>query len=415
MAKKPSHTQDLRATTRLVIDATTGVTDAVESMHTTIASGPAILGAPLRVPVTRINGITYGVIRGVTRGVGAGIDATLARIGAVLGERDAGPLLHRPEREALIAAVNGVVGDHLVATSNPLAIPMRLRVDGRALDLDPPALQAAFPAASSEIIVALHGSCMSDVQWRRDGHHHGEALAGDLGASLVSLHYNSGLHISTNGAELDALLDALVAAWPVPVTGLTLLGHSMGGLVARSACAVAGPHGWRTSLRRLITLGTPHHGSPLERAGNLVELLLGSSRYSASLAQLARLRSAGVTDLRHGNVIDAHWQGEDRFAYTAWRLPFIPRRATAFTERVPVPLPEGVACFAAAGSLSPDATDRPRSDGLVPVSSALGIHHDPAHSLDFPEHHRWVGYGLGHLDLLGSARLYEVLRGWVMG
>lgn len=413
--KSPSHTQDLRAAVQLVVEATTGVTEVIEAMHTTLGSGPAIFGAPLHGPVSRLNGIAYGATRGVTRGVGAGIDATLAGLGAALGEADRSALLQRFEREALVAAMNGVVGDHLVATGNPLAIPMRLRLEGRPLELIPAALRAAYPEASTEVVVLVHGSCMSDVQWRRNGHHHGENLARDLGVSVLSLHYNTGQHISTNGAAFDALLDALVAAWPVPLSGLTLLGHSMGGLVARSACAVASPHGWRASLRRLITLGTPHHGAPLERVGNLIELLLCSSRYSAALARLARLRSAGVTDLRHGNVIDSHWQGHDRFAYTGWRPPFLPSAPEPAAHRVPVPLPVGVACFAAAGSLSAEPAVSPRSDGLVPVDSALGQHPEPILNLGFPPEHRWVGYGVGHLDLLDAPQVYERVRSWVAG
>lgn len=413
MPEKPATSADeLRAAAQLAIDATLGVTDVVEAMHTTIASGPAVLGSPLAWPVARINGFTYGVVRGVTRGVGAGVDAALARVGELLGEAGS-ERAARLEREAVIAAMNGVVGDHLAASASAFAIPMRLRLDGEPLDLTPEGLRAAFPDASGEVVVLAHGSCMSDVQWRRNGHHHGEALARDLGVTVVSLHYNSGLHVSINGAAFDRALDALLASWPVPVTGLSLVGHSMGGLVARSACAVASPTGWRRSLRRLITLGTPHHGSPLERAGNLVELLLGISRYSAPLAQLARLRSAGVTDLRHGNVIEAHWAGADRFAYTAGRVPFIAPRSPSTAERAPVPLPAEVACFALAGSLSPAPTDRPFSDGLVPVASALGRHEDPAHRLAFPDEHRLVVFGVGHLDLLDDPRVYAALRDWV--
>jgi len=72
---------------------------------------------------------------------------------------------------------------------------------------------------------------------------------------------------------------------------------------------------WRPRLGKLVCLGSPHHGAALERAGNWVHLLLGASRYSAPFAQLARIRSAGVTDMRFGYVLDADWQGGDRFAH----------------------------------------------------------------------------------------------------
>src|ERR1019366_4385725 len=310
--KKRRHGDDLRGASRIVVDAADKVTAVVEDMHRTIASGPDILGRPLEVPVRGMTRLVYGGIRGVTRAVGATIDIALGRLAPLLGESVPGP-----ERAAVLAALNGVIGDYLAETDNPLAIPMRLCSGGHPLDLDAKSLCAAFPQASGKVLVLVHGSAMNEQQWRRGGHDHGASLAHDLGYTPIYVRYNSGLHISTNGRQLAEMLEELVSRWPVPVRELSIVGHSMGGLVARSACVVgeAGGHAWRRQLRKLVTIGSPHHGAPLERVGNIAQLLLGISRYSGPLSRLARLRSAGVTDMRFGNVHDEHWNGRDRFEH----------------------------------------------------------------------------------------------------
>ena len=149
----------------------------------------------------------------------------------------------------------------------------------------------------------------------------------------------------------------------------------MGGLVARSACldAEEAGHAWRKKLKKLVFLGTPHHGAPLERIGNWVDVVIGKTPYAAAFGRLGKVRSAGVTDLRYGALVDEDWQGRDRFA----RAPD-PRR--------PVPLPDGVACYAiaATAALSPgDLKDRLLGDGLVPVASALGRHKETARRSEF--------------------------------
>lgn len=399
MTKKTrKHADDLRAASRLAVDATKRVTSVVEAMHRTLAGGPAVLDRPLAVPARLLTGLVYGSIRGVTELVGTGLDRALAELAPLLGESTPGP-----EREAVVAALNGVLGDYLHETHNPLAVEMRLRHDGHPLSLEPRALRAAFPEAGRKLLVLVHGSSMSDRQWRRRGHDHGAALARDLGFSPIYLHYNSGLHISTNGSELASLLERLVAAWPEPLDDIVIVGHSMGGLVARSAChaADAAGHAWRAKLSRFVCLGTPHHGAPLERGGNWIELLLGISRYSAPLGKLGRLRSAGVTDMRFGNVLEEHWEGRDRFAHAG-----DPRRALA--------LPEGVACYAIAGTTAAaEADGKLPGDGLVPVDSALGLHEKSELTLAFPEDHRWIAFGTGHLDLLDRAEVYATLRRWL--
>jgi pimeloyl-ACP methyl ester carboxylesterase len=394
---------DLRGASRLAIEATTGVADVVEAMHHGIAAGPAVLGRPLEGPVRLLTRPIFGSVRGVTRLVGSGIDAALARLepvaAALLGERTPGV-----GREALVAALNGVLGDHLAESGNPLAIEMRLRRDGRPLELDAEALGLAFPQASRKLLVLVHGCSLNDRQWTRHGHDHGAALARDLGFAPLYLHYNTGLHVSVNGRAFAGLLEELVAAWPAGVDELVLLAHSMGGLVARSAChfGEAEGHAWRRRLRALVCVGTPHHGAPLERGGHWIDLLLGVSRYSAPIARLGQIRSAGVTDMRHGNVLDEHWAGRDRFAHRC-------------DDRVPLALPHGVRCYAIAGTTAMQgaAARKRRTDGLVPVESALGEHARPELTLGFPEANRWIAQGTSHLDLLSRAEVCAKLRSWL--
>jgi pimeloyl-ACP methyl ester carboxylesterase len=395
--KTRSHGDDLRGANRLVLDAITGLTELIEQMHRTIAGGPAVLGRPLAGPARHFTAPTYAAIRAVSKQVGTSIDLALAGLAPLLGESVPGP-----ERERLLAALNGVLGDYLFETHNPLAIRMRFRHGGVPLELDREALLAALPQAKGRLVVLVHGSCMSDLQWNRRGHDHGAALSRDLGYTPIYLHYNSGLHISANGRELAGLLEQLVAAWPAPVETLAILGHSMGGLVARSACHFAELSGltWRSKLRKLVCLGAPHHGARFERAGNWFEFLLGVSRYSAPLAKLGAIRSAGVTDLRYGNVLDEHWQGADRFV----RSPDL---------RSPLALPEGVDCYAFAATTSVGPGPRLADDGLVSVDSALGRNQSPALTLRFPEAHQAIGYGMTHLDLLNRPEVCARLVAWL--
>lgn len=391
--KTRNKVDDLRGASRLAVEATKGVMGLVEEMHRTIGSGPSVLGRPLQGPTEVVTKILYGSMRGVTELVGASIDLALAQLVPLLGESAPGA-----EHDAVLAVLNGVLGDYLLETDNPLAIEMQLRRDGEPLHLDDPdELGAALSDATGKLLVMVHGSCMNDRQWRRDGHDHGEALARDLGSTRVDVRYNSGLHVSINGDALAQQLEHLVDVWPVPLEEITIVTHSMGGLVARSACRAAelAGHRWRGLLRSMVFLGTPHHGAPLERGGNWIDVLLGTNRYSAPLARLGKIRSAGVTDLRFGNVLEEHWQGRDRFDMSD-------------DIRSPVALPRDVACYAVAGDL-----ENGSGDGLVPVTSALGVHRDASLTLAFPEGQTFTAIGAGHLDLLGREDVYEAMRDWL--
>ena len=384
---------------RLALDVADGLTGLVEYMHTSILDTPGV--APLAQGVTGgVTKLVYRGVRGAFRLTGAGVGGAAVLLG---GRPDDRPVSRG--REAALAALNGVVGDHLANTGNPLALRMQFRRDGRALTLDEPALAEAYPDATGKFAVLVHGLCMSDLQWARQNHDHGAALARDLGYTPVYLSYNSGLHVSANGRAFAEALETLVAAWPAKIEDFVVVGHSMGGLVARSACAYGeeAGHAWRQSLSKLVFLGTPHHGAPLERIGNWVDVILGKTPYATAFARLGQIRSAGVTDLRYGNLLDEDWQGCDRFA----RAP---------DQRRAIPLPKGVACYAIAATTaaSPGALkDRLIGDGLVPVASALGRHKDSARDLRFSPDRQWVACETGHLDLLSRRDVYERIAGWL--
>ena len=399
-----SHARALRGAAKLATEATTGLTDLVEAVHARVASLPGLPG-PADGRTRGIAGLVYKTIRGVTRAVGGSVDTLLGALSPLLATRPgAEPALPSPEREAVLAALNGVLGDHLAKTANPLAIRMAFRSGGRALPLQRDALATALPEAGDKLLVLMHGLCMNDLQWRRDGHDHGAALAAALGFTPVYLHYNSGLHVSTNGRALANQLEQLLAQWPRPLSRFAIVAHSMGGLLARSALhhGLAAGHHWPHRLDDLACLGTPHHGAPLERAGQGVDLLLSATPYAGPFGRLAKLRSAGITDLRHGNLVDEDWRGGDRFE-------------NATDRREAVPLPAGPRCFAIAGTIASegDLKDKLLGDGLVPIASALGRHRLVKRTLKFAPDRQRVFERTSHMQLLSSAAVFEQLREWL--
>ncbi len=402
---------DLRAAARLATSATLQTTRIVEGVHQSVWR---TLGAPDGDQPDRTRGLTglvYRCVNGITQAVGTGLDIALARLEPLLGAMDAAPP-DSPARLAVLAALNGVMGDRLLADANPLALPMTLQFDGRTIDPDAP---PPADAVGGRLLLLVHGLCMNDRQWQtwrtaadgslQPGLDHGQALAQAQGFTPLYLRYNTGRHVCDNGRELSALLQRLLAAWPVPVDELVVVAHSMGGLVTRSAVHQAQQAGqaWPARLTRIVFLGTPHHGAPLERAGNWVDVLLGSTPWSAPFGRLARLRSSGITDLRHGNLLAADGAGHDRFQ----------RRAD---RRLPVPLPAGVACLAVAATLAgrrSRVADRLLGDGLVPLRSALGRHDEPARALAFGPHAQVIVYRTGHMQLLGDPAVGHIVCDWL--
>ena len=419
--RKHLRPSDLRSAAQLATTATQGVARIAEGVNQAVwrtlgaPSGKAADGKP--ADRTRgITGLVFQSVQGITGVVGKGIDAALAK---VLSHVEAGPeQVHSasPEREAVLAALNGVLGDHLAASDNTLATQMTLRYQGQALAWNN--ASAPMPpkaAVSGKVLVLIHGLCMNDLQWRtvtaagtaeEQVVDHGADLGQAIGATPLYLRYNTGLHTSINGRALSRQLEQLVAHWPKRITELTIVVHSMGGLVTRSAVSVAQEDGatWLKPLKSIVFLGTPHHGAPLEKAGNWVDIVLGSTPYSKPFAKLGQLRSAGITDLRYGHVLDVDWVGKDRF-----------RRAP--DSRQPVPLPSGVACYTVAGTTAAKRSalsERLLGDGLVTLPSALGQHDDAQRSLSFAKASQMIAYRTNHMQLLSSAEVGAQLRKWLV-
>lgn len=369
-------------------------------------------------------GLAYKMVRGVPRQLDPDFDALLNALVPLLatpdaadGDGQARQEDHRAavarERTSIRAALNGLLGDHLARTANPLAIGMSLQSAGRPLELERDALAAALPAAGDKPLVLIHDLCRSDLQWRHPidedevltsahppraedtppptdaprTHDHGAALADALGFTPVYLHYNSGLHVSTNGRALAAKLERLLHAWPRPIARFAIVGHGMGGLLARSALhyAKAADHHWPHRLDDLVSIGTPHHGLAPEPD---LDLLIARTPHADVLKHLIALGSPGVTDLCHGNLLDEDWLAGDR-------------RDRAIDRRVVVALPAGVRCHAVAGN------------GLVPAASALGRHRIIRRTLKLAPDLRWTAAGVDHLGLLASSTVFEQLRRWL--
>ncbi|MBA3998528.1 MAG: hypothetical protein C0466_15375 [Candidatus Accumulibacter sp.] len=296
----------------------------------------------------------------------------------------------RPNRLASSprSALNAAFGDHLAGTRSVLAIPMAIHRAGHAVPLTRTALAAAFPAAGERLCLFIHGLAYDERCWdvetpgdptkETNGVDIPRRLAAELGYSTLALRYNSGLPIVENGAQLAVLLEALLAEWPCVPRELVIVGHSMGGLIARSACAQAGDAGlsWPGRTRMVICLGSPHLGSPLERLGHLATTALGLSTITAPLARVAAQRSQGIQDLRHG-VSDGFAKG------IAWRFV-----GGSLAEDPENPLGELI------------------GDGLVTLGSAT------VGPLDGDVLSVRLG-GVGHMGLLHDERVYRQIREWL--
>lgn len=314
--------------------------------------------------------------------------------------------------QSVISATNGVFGDFLARSGNGLAIEFGLRDDaGAKLAPERAALANAFPEAAGDIALFLHGLCCDERVWNLGYGRQADAgsfpvrLAREHGWTALKLRYNSGRHLSENGEALAGLLDALLANWPVPVRRIALIGHSMGGLVARSAGHQGLERGarWTARVSHLICLGSPHHGAPLERAGHAATRLLDALDITRPLAVAINARSAGIKDLRHGNLRHDDWNAHD------------PDLVDGDTRRPVRVLPNARHCAVAAvlGSSTDDPRSRLFGDGLVPPDSAAGHHPHRSLRVPFAAADTVLLPALHHLQLTRDERVYGLVARWL--
>ncbi|MDV6259742.1 esterase/lipase family protein [Rhodococcoides yunnanense] len=377
MGKKSQRTQELGELGELTLRELASAAGGVRAVHSAIARrtfaavrlgvGPAVL--PTQLMHDAIAAGTYASIAAACTGAAKAVGALTGSSEVTdddVTEDDPRPSPSHTARGAqTIAVLHGLIGDDMERTARTLAYPMSIRVDGRPVPPKYRALAAAFPDAGAHLVLFLHGLVETESAWRLGGRRtYGERLDAEAATTSIFLRYNTGRRIATNGADLSDLLEQLVTAWPVRVHRITLVGHSMGGLVSRSAAHHAAESGrrWVDLLTDVFTLGTPHLGAPLARGVHVATAALALVPETRPFANLLARRSAGVRDLIHGAITDeeGHASYADSFDVGA---------------AMDVAVPEGVRHHHASAVV----TGNPRNpvglfvgDGLVRTDSAIG-------------------------------------------
>ncbi|GAB2461023.1 hypothetical protein GCM10027062_45680 [Nocardioides hungaricus] len=269
-----------------------------------------------------------GIASAAYAGTGLGLRAASYALGRA-ADAGLGPRLEDGPRGRFVSsAVNGLIGDRLAADRPRMAIPMAVRAGGR--DVPVADLATAFPGATGRVVLFLHGLCENESYWDRGrattGTTYADTLAG-MGWTPVLLRANTGLGLRENGVALSALAQRLVEAWPVPVTRVALVGHSMGGLIVRAAGAVAADveAPWTDLVSDVVTLGTPHLGAPIAAGIGHGSRGLARLRETAAFGRILDARSVGVHDLVAGLAEDVPPLPHARYRLVAATLTTRPR------------------------------------------------------------------------------------------
>lgn len=384
------------------------VIGTAESLHKAIAgrvfSSVGPLSAPSRLVHDAVARATYATVR-LANGVATSASASSVRL---LTGRDSRPLSASRRGRATIAALNALIGDLLEEQRSALAIPMAVRSKGADVACETEGIRRTFPRPTPRLAVFLHGLGETEERWQRGAARHrgrarlsfGEQLRRDYAISPIEVRYNTGLHISSNGRLLSELLEDLLDAWPVKVEELILIGHSMGGLVARSACHAGQVTGrrWPSSLRHLIALGSPHTGVPLEKSVHAAAWAFRAVPETKAIARILDMRSQGIRDLRFGYLVEDDWRGED------------PDRLMHDNRSDVPPLPGCTQTFITA-TLTRDAR-HPLGwlggDYLVRTASAAGRR--PGGGVAVPADEVIHVGSVSHFDLLDHPRVYKQIH-----
>jgi pimeloyl-ACP methyl ester carboxylesterase len=361
-------------------------------------------------PAAPIRMIHDGIARGVYGALAAGTK-TLVRAGGVA----AGAVL-KPDARAIdesvrgrlaVGALNGAFGDALLRRNNALALEMSLRSRGRNVEPTRPGLAAAFPGAGPRLAVFLHGLCETDDAWNIGASRHlpyGPRLETELGYTPLYIRYNSGRHISENGRDLAELLARVVENWPTELHEIAIIGHSMGGLVARSACHYGASVEWIGKLRHVFTLCAPHRGAPLEQATHAASSALRRLPETRGLANALDARSAGIKDLRYGSLLDEDWLDQDAETLlrgTAREIPFLETCNHYFVS--------------ATLSRNSDSRSARIIGDLLVLGPSAWAHGGRGQRTQFPvEHYRHVG-GASHFAVLNHPAIYDQIKRWLSG
>lgn len=384
------------------------LTSTVEGIHAAIANrsfkASGAVAGPARVGHDAISSGVYGAIRAGTKSAAR----AAAAIAAVRGANRDEHFSDSRFGSGSLAAINGLIGDRLAEERSELAFELRLRHRGCDVEVEREALARAFPQAGPRLAVFIHGLCEDEEAWGRGegevraGSTYGAQLLRDGGWSPLFVRYNSGLRIAANGRELSWLLDALRREWPVAVSEIALIGHSMGGLLARSACheAEANERPWLEETSHVICLGAPNKGSWLEKIVNVGGWSMAKLPEARPLADFLNLRSIGIRDLRFGYIGDSDWAGRD------------PDELHLRDAGEPLEPVAGVEYHYVSGSLA-TSPRHPLSalfgDSLVAPRSAAGPRL-PVGALASQSEHL---PGVSHFRLLNDPRVYELIRGWL--
>jgi pimeloyl-ACP methyl ester carboxylesterase len=398
--RQPAETREL---VRLAFEEAAGAVDGLHSIHGSIAERAfrrtGAGGAPAHWMHDRIAGAVYGGLKSSALALGRAADTAIARRPRVVS--------NTPGGAAVVAVINGLIGDTLERRQSALHQPMALRAHGEVVDTSRDALAAAYPNATPRIAVFLHGLMETEFAWRRgsreSGESYGTLLERELGLTPVYVRYNSGRHISDNGRSLADLLDEVVASWPVPVAEVALIGHSMGGLVARSGAYQAELERkvWPTLVRQVVSLGTPHMGAPLEQAVHYASYGLNKLPETQPFSRFLGRRSGGIRDLRQGSLVDDDWRDRDLDAL----------RAEACAE---VPLLNGAThCFVTATITRSPRHPLGRLIGDYLVLQPSGSGRSRTRRIGFDEEYGHHVGGAHHFALLNHPAVYDKLRAWL--